>query len=499
LSSILMIGNKMFPFENLLGSRTTITLDQADRLRELVANWQLLADLSFADLILWVPIRKDIKMWPSGHIAIAHIRPTTAATVFTNDVIGDEIAWGIRTNIDEALSHGEIVRDSQLEPPGMMLVKEEAIPVTFNGQAIAVISRHRDVEQMRTAGKLEINYREIAHQMYQMVAEGNFPYKNAGALIEPAPRVGDGLIRLDVNGVISFASPNAKSAFSRMGWHGDLEGHNLGEAAQQVSITTENPHEEGIKTQLNGKTLRRVEIENKGTTIDFLVLPLIQGEDRIGAIVLLQNVTELRRLDRALVTKDATIREIHHRVKNNLQTVSALLRLQSRRIDDPSAAAALDEAVRRIASIALVHETLSNSDETTVAFDEVLSSLVTHSLELSPRMSQLKIERIGKIGSLESRLATPLSLVVTELIHNALEHGLATSGTHLRIELQRYSNEGLVTISDDGVGLPDGFNLATSSNLGLQIVLTLTENELNGELKLESSEKGTQAKLRFPL
>ena len=494
-----MSGNRMFPFENLLGSRTTITLDQADRLRELVANWQLLADLSFADLILWVPIRKDIKMWPSGHIAIAHIRPTTAATVFTNDVIGDEIAWGIRTNIDEALSHGEIVRDSQLEPPGMMLVKEEAIPVTFNGQAIAVISRHRDVEQMRTAGKLEINYREIAHQMYQMVAEGNFPYKNAGALIEPAPRVGDGLIRLDVNGVISFASPNAKSAFSRMGWHGDLEGHNLGEAAQQVSITTENPHEEGIKTQLNGKTLRRVEIENKGTTIDFLVLPLIKGEDRIGAIVLLQNVTELRRLDRALVTKDATIREIHHRVKNNLQTVSALLRLQSRRIDDPSAAAALDEAVRRIASIALVHETLSNSDETTVAFDEVLTSLVTHSLELSPRMSQLNIERIGKIGSLESRLATPLSLVVTELIHNALEHGLATSGTHLRIELQRYSNEGLVTISDDGVGLPDGFNLVTSSNLGLQIVLTLTENELNGELKLESSEKGTQAKLRFPL
>jgi two-component sensor histidine kinase len=381
----------------------------------------------------------------------------------------------------------------------MMLVKEEAIPVTFNGQAIAVISRHRDVEQMRTAGKLEINYREIAHQLYQMVAEGNFPYKNAGSLIEPVPRVGDGLIRLDVNGVISFASPNAKSAFSRMSWHGDLEGHNLGEAAQQVSITTENPHEEGIKTQLNGKTLRRVEIENKGTTIDFLVLPLIQGEDRIGAIVLLQNVTELRRLDRALVTKDATIREIHHRVKNNLQTVSALLRLQSRRIDDPSAAAALDEAVRRIASIALVHETLSNSDETTVAFDEVLTSLVTHSLELSPRMGQLKIERIGKIGSLESRLATPLSLVVTELIHNALEHGLATSGTQLRIELQRYSNEGLVTISDDGVGLPDGFNLATSANLGLQIVLTLTENELNGELKLESSEKGTQAKLRFPL
>jgi two-component sensor histidine kinase len=489
----------MFQLDNLLGGRTTVTIDQAHRIRELVADWQLLSDLSFADLILWVPIRKDVKVWPTGHIAVAHIRPTTTATVFVNDVIGDEVMWGARPNIDEALSGGEIIRNAEPERFGELMVKEETIPVFFEDQVIAVISRHRNVEQMRTAGKLEINYREIAKHLYQMVAEGNFPYKDAGSLFEPVPRVGDGLIRLDVSGAISFASPNAKSAFSRMGWRGDLEGRNLGEVAEQVVTASPNAHEEGVRTRLNGKVLRRVEIDNQGATIDLLVLPLIHRDDRIGAIVLLQNVTELRRRERELVTKDATIREIHHRVKNNLQTVSALLRLQSRRIEDPSAAAALDEAVRRIASIALVHETLSNSTETTVAFDEVLTSLVTHALELSPRMGQLTIERSGQLGSLESRVATPLSLVVTELIHNALEHGLAESGTHLRIELQRYSNEGLVTISDDGVGLPADFDLSTSSNLGLQIVRTLTENELKGELKLESTQQGTQAKLRFPL
>jgi two-component sensor histidine kinase len=489
----------MFQLDNLLGGRTTVTIDQAHRIRELVADWQLLSDLSFADLILWVPIRKDVKVWPTGHIAVAHIRPTTTATVFVNDVIGDEVMWGARPNIDEALSGGEIIRNAEPERFGELMVKEETIPVFFEDQVIAVISRHRNVEQMRTAGKLEINYREIAKHLYQMVAEGNFPYKDAGSLFEPVPRVGDGLIRLDVSGAISFASPNAKSAFSRMGWRGDLEGRNLGEVAEQVVTASPNAHEEGVRSRLNGKVLRRVEIDNQGATIDLLVLPLIHRDDRIGAIVLLQNVTELRRRERELVTKDATIREIHHRVKNNLQTVSALLRLQSRRIEDPSAAAALDEAVRRIASIALVHETLSNSTETTVAFDEVLTSLVTHALELSPRMGQLTIERSGQLGSLESRVATPLSLVVTELIHNALEHGLAESGTQLRIELQRYSNEGLVTISDDGVGLPAGFDLSTSSNLGLQIVRTLTENELKGELKLESTQQGTQAKLRFPL
>ena len=486
-------------FETLIHSRGSLTIDQAHCLRELVADWQLLSDLSFADLILWVPIRKDAKLWPTGHVAVAHIRPTTAATVFAHDVIGDEITWGSRSRIDEALSSGEIMRNSEPEKIGDLMIKEETVPVFFDGQVIAVISRHRNSDLMRSPGALELNYREIAHALFRMVAEGSFPYKDAGSLFEPVPRVGDGLMRLDVSGVISFASPNARSAFSRMGWKNEVEKNRLGDIASTVIKNSPDAHEEGISTRLNGKVLRRVEIDNQGATIDLLVLPLLQGNDRIGAIVLLQNVTELRRRERELVSKDATIREIHHRVKNNLQTVSALLRLQARRIEDPGAASALNEAVRRIASIALVHETLSGSSENDVAFDDVLTSLITHALELSPRMGELTIQRKGELGSLESRLATPLSLVVTELIHNALEHGLAERGSTLSIELQRYSNEGLITIIDDGVGLPAGFDLATSSNLGLQIVRTLIENELKGVLKLVSTDSGTVASLRFPL
>ena len=486
-------------FESLIHGRSSITIDQAHRLREVIADWQLLSDLSFADLILWVPIRKDVKLWPTGHVAVAHIRPTTAATVFVDDVIGDEIMWGSRSRIDDALSSGEIIRNSEPEKIGELMIKEETIPVSFEGQVIAVISRHRNSELMRSPSALELNYREIAHSLYRMISEGSFPYPDTGSLFEPVPRVGDGLIRLDVNGVISFASPNARSAFSRMGWKNEIENHKLGDVAETVIKNSADAHEEGITTRLNGKVLRRVEIDNQGATIDLLVLPLLAGSDRIGAIVLLQNVTELRRRDRELVTKDATIREIHHRVKNNLQTVSALLRLQARRIEDPGASSALNEAVRRIASIALVHETLSSSSDNDVAFDEVLTNLITHALELSPRMGELSIAREGELGSLESRLATPLSLVVTELMHNALEHGLAERGSTLSIKLARYSNECVITIVDDGIGLPEGFNLAASSNLGLQIVRTLTENELKGVLKLTSTDLGTTAVLRFPL
>ena len=488
----------MASIEEYIEGRTPSSAEEVHKLRELVADWQLLSDLSFADLILWIPLRKDDASWPTGYIAVAHIRPTTAATVFANDVIGDEIQWGERFYIDQALSHAEIVRDTEPQLLGEVMVKEETIPVTMGEKVIAVISRHRNADLMRQPSRLELNYREIAHELYRMVAEGNFPYQNAGSLFDPTPRVGDGLVRLDVNGTVSYASPNARSAFSRMGWTNELEGYLLGEIAEKVSREKSDASEEALITSLSGRALRRVEVENIGGVIDLIVLPVIAGSNRIGAIVLMNNVTELRRRERQLVTKDATIREIHHRVKNNLQTVSALLRLQARRIDDPNASQALHEAVRRIASIALVHETLSSSSDSSVDFDEVLDRLVAHALELTPRMSELQISRNGTVGSLESRIATPLALVITELIYNALEHGLASEGSKLDINIERREKKVIVTITDDGVGLPAGFTLAESSNLGLQIVRTLTENELRGSLNLISNSDETRAELEFP-
>jgi two-component sensor histidine kinase len=489
----------MASIEEYLHGRSPISAKEIHKLRELVADWQILSDLSFADLILWVPIRKDAMSWPTGYIAVAHIRPTTAATVFSHDVIGDEIGWGERTYLDEALSSAEIIRDTEPQLFGDIMIKEETIPVLMDEKVVAVISRHRNSDLMRQPSKLELNYREIAHELYRMVAEGNFPYKDAGSLFDPAPRVGDGLIRIDVNGTISYASPNARSAFSRMGWSNELIGYPLGEIAHQLARESVDASDESLKGRLSGRALRRVEVENPGGTIDLIVLPILAGQDRTGAIVLLNNVTELRRRERELVTKDATIREIHHRVKNNLQTVSALLRLQARRIDNPEASQALNEAVRRIASIALVHETLSGGSDASVGFDDVLDRLVSHALELTPRLNEITISRTGQLGSVDPRIATPLALVITELIYNALEHGLEDEGTELTVAIERDGTSAHVTIIDDGVGLPAGFDLAESSNLGLQIVRTLTENELRGTLSLISNADETRAELKFPL
>ena len=485
----------MATLSELVTANSTLKEHEVEHLAELVAEWRLLADLSFADLVLWLPTRKDEKSWPQGYVAIAQIRPTTAATVFGDDLIGSKINWGQRLLMDQALSEGEIVKDTQPELVGEIMIKEETVPVILNNKTLAIISRHRNADLMRSPSKLELNYREIAHLIFKMVSEGNFPIRNSLYSSESAPRVGDGLIRLDVNGTVFFASPNARSALSRVGYQDELEQKNLGEVFSSLDKDGTQPVDESWKTLLSGKFLRRVEYDSGKGVIDLLVIPLTQGKDRIGAIVLVHNITELRNRDKALITKDATIKEIHHRVKNNLQTVSALLRLQSRRVEDPTASAALAEAVRRVASIALVHETLSNQSSESVEFDQVFDQIINNAFELIPR--KIEFKKVGVFGSFDSKIATALSLVVTELIHNAIEHGLSEMGDLLVIEVNKENNRYTVTISDNGAGLPDNFNLEQSSNLGLQIANTLTKNELNGSINLFRNGNLTSGQIIF--
>ena len=485
----------MATLSELISENSNLKANEVEHLSELVAEWRLLADLSFADLLLWLPIRRDEKSWPEGHLAIAQIRPTTAATVFTEDLVGTSINWGQRPLVDQALSDGEIVRDAKPEQVGQIVIKEETIPVILNGKILAVISRHRNADLMRQPSKLELNYREIAHKIYKMVAEGNFPIRNSLYSSESSPRVGDGLIRLDVNGTIFFASPNARSALSRVGFQKELEGENLGVVFSNLNKGDTQPTDESWQTMLNGKSLRRTEYESQSAVLDILVIPLTEGSDRIGAIVLIHNITELRNRDRALLTKDATIKEIHHRVKNNLQTVSALLRLQSRRVTDPIASSALDEAVRRVASIALVHETLSNQSSEFVEFDLVLEQIIKNALDLNPR--SIGYKKIGEFGSFDSKTATALSLVITELIHNALEHGLSETGDQLMVEISKNGDQYLVSVCDNGSGLPEEFNIEKSANLGLQIANTLAKNELNGGINLVRVENLTRGEISF--
>jgi two-component sensor histidine kinase len=192
-------------------------------------------------------------------------------------------------------------------------------------------------------------------------------------------------------------------------------------------------------------------------------------------------------------------------VKNNLQTVAALLRLQSRRLHSPEARAALDEAVRRVGSIAVVHETLSHAPEEVVDFDDIADRVAMMAGEVSTAEVRVVPKIIGSFGRLPAAVATPVAMVLTELLQNALQHGFTDpQAAHerglLEVVVVREPDRLTVTVADSGVGLPEGFDLETATSLGLQIVRTLVVGELGGRLRISPRPGGgTEAVVDIPV
>jgi two-component sensor histidine kinase len=481
---------------DLVARHTALDEADLDWLHSLVSDWQLLADLSFADLILWAPLLGE-----SGWIAIAQMRPTTGPTVYHDDIVGTVAAKGERNLIDTAWNERRICREGDPDWSTGVPVREETIPVRRaveggEGRFLGVIQRSTNLSSARTPSRLELTYLQSASDLAQMVAEGRFPFSGEEPILVRSPRVGDGLLRLDRAGRVTYASPNALSAYRRLGLHADLVGAELGRVTATLCYSDE-PINEDLMIVASGRAAKETEVESGGTIVQLRAIPLIVGGGRIGALVLIRDVTELRRRERELMTKDATIREIHHRVKNNLQTVAALLRLQARRLQVPEGREALEEAVRRVGSIAIVHETLSHAPEEFVDFDEIADRVIAMAGEVSSPEAGVTPRRVGAFGVLPSLIATPLAMALTELLQNALQHGRPK---RLEVVVEPAHERLNVTVWDDGRGLPSGFDLDSSTSLGLQIVRTLVEGELSGRLTIEPRlEGGTEVVLSIPL
>ena len=493
---------------DLAASRTGLGDADVEWLHALVSDWQLLADLSFADLILWAPVRDD-----GGWLALAQMRPTTGPTSLQDDVVGTVAGPEDQRLLNVARDERRIWRESDPDWTNGVPVRTEGIPVTRAGRVIAVIERCTNLNSARTPSRLELTYLQGADDLARMVAEGAFPFAGeAAAVLARSPRVGDGLLRLGRAGRVTYASPNAQSAYRRLGLAADLIGAELSVITAGLCASDE-PLDESLMVVAAGRAPRAAEVDGKGSVVQLRAIPLIVGGTRTGALILVRDVTELRRRERELMTKDATIREIHHRVKNNLQTVAALLRLQARRLRAPEARAALDEAVRRVGSIAVVHETLSHAPDEVVDFDDIADRVAMMAGEVSAPEVRVIPKITGSFGLLSAAVATPLAMILTELLQNALQHGFppaakdpaamdpaAKEGGLLEVIVVREAERLTVTVADNGVGLPDGFDLDSATSLGLQIVRTLVVSELGGRLRIVPRPGGgTEAVVDLPV
>lgn len=483
----------MTVLQELLHDRVGLDDAAVEHLQQLLADWQILADLSFADLLLWVSYDD-----PSGvpsYLCVGQMRPYTAQTVYTDDQVGRVYEVAQRPMVGRAFSERRVIRDADPDWSTGVPVRAEAIPVRLADRIVAVVTREANVSTARAPSQLELTYLQSAGELAQMVADGTFPYPGGTHEREDSPRVGDGIMRMDADGVVTYASPNAISAYRRLGRLDRLVGQNPFQFDPEAVELTGALHD-GYPVDS--------EIEQHGVVTLRRMLPLTAEGETIGALLLVREVTELRRHERALRVKDATIREIHHRVKNNLQTVASLLRLQSRRLRSDEARDALMESERRITSIALVHETLSQESRQRVHFAKVarrIFEMLTEGLMSSD--ADIAIEMEGDPGELRAEVATPLALVLTELVQNSLEHAFPSDDGvrrgQIRVCFERGPSTLGINVNDDGVGMPDGSSLSELANLGLQIARTLVESELGGTFSASSPQEGTAIELLIPL
>ncbi len=507
----------MSTLRNLATKYASLNEEQLDWLELLTADWPLLADLALGDIVLWVPTDDG------NYLAVAHSRPAGSVTLFYRDIIGDFMRDDWREVVDETMQTREPASSRApvwYEENAMRLtaysvsLREESAAGTSEtarntdtgvittigapSRPFAVVTVHTSPSDPQYATRIGQAFREVADDLFAMIQQGLFPSPGTSRGRERgAPRASDGLVRIDTDGDVTFASPNTQSTFMLLGFRDELEGENFSEVIGEL-VKGQFDTNESLPLIAQGRVAKRADIEVNGRIVTLRSIPVIREEERIGGIVLTRDVTGLRQQEQELITKDATIREIHHRVKNNLQTVASLLRVQARRARSEEAKEVLGQAMRRVAAIAVVHDTLSTGLSQIVDFDVVFDRVLGLAAEVaSLHGTTVHPSKHGRFGELPSGYATPLALALTEIVTNAVEHGLAGREGEVIITADRSDSLLAVQVVDTGTGLPGG---TVGDGLGTQIVRTLVEGELGGSIVWGLDERGgTRVSIEVPL
>ncbi|HMK96931.1 MAG TPA: histidine kinase N-terminal domain-containing protein [Acidimicrobiales bacterium] len=478
----------MATLAELLRDRSIVPEPVVEHLQRLVASWGILSDLSFSDLLLFVPTTRD----NGRFVVVGQVRPTTSQTLHLEDLLGREFDEKDRPLLSRAWALESVVEGEMSLLPRGERARVVCIPVRFAGSVVAVMTREAPLVVGRRPGELERVYVGVFDRIARMTSAGTFPFPLDELLSSEAPRVGDGVMTVDASARIEYASPNAVNAMHRLGITRAVLGASLEELGLEHTP---------VPTALRERLPASEELEVGDVAVFMRCIPLLDQGKISGALVLVRDVTDLRRRDRLLLGKEVAIREVHHRVKNNLQTISSLLRLQARRLPKGEEARhALEEAERRVRSIAVVHEILSRDTADEVDFNDIVPSLVRMAEDLSATSSAVKVSWSGEAGEMGAQVATPLAVVINELLQNAVEHAFVAHPPEPTVQVSFLRRGGLlaVQVRDNGAGWPPGFSIDSTASLGLSIVRGLVNTQLGGKIRMYN-DGGAVVELAVPI
>ncbi|HUT19510.1 MAG TPA: histidine kinase N-terminal domain-containing protein [Anaerolineae bacterium] len=478
------------------------TLPEADvRLLDSIRKaLPILSDISRSDLLLYLPT--------GSHEAVIsdQARPHSIFRVYEEDLVGKrvdehEAPWVFRALSSNRLRRGVLVgtvRDAQI-------VREVVPAFGSSGRAVAALSIETNLLAHERHRRRMQPFRSALSQLQEMVLRGEL----VGAEALSPFGEHDGILIVDVQSRILYTSGIATNLFRRIGYMGSLVGRSV--------YGLETADAELIDEALNlGRCIER-ETNEHGRIWIRKAIPLYvrrswkpvlrrvrelaspKGSVPQGVVLSVHDATEARDKERELKAKLAMIQEIHHRVKNNLQSIVSLLRLQARRTGSTEVIQALGDTVNRILSIAVVHEFLSHDSGSVINLRDIAQRIAKQISEsIVDPDKNIRITVTGPSIYLTSQQATSSALVINELLQNAVDHGYRDRGEGLiAIHLVDGGEWVSIEVADDGMTLAEGFDLDENSGLGLRIVRALAQSDLKGSFEL-SADGGVRAIVTFP-
>jgi len=468
-------------------------------LQNVAAGLPILADLSRSDLVLYA----GDEIGPAT--VVAQARPHSVSAIFAGSLVGQAITEDADPVLFRVLRRGRTIHETHEVTERAVPCFQEVHPIRSGGRVVGALRIETNLlEHERRRRRSQVFQEALAH-LQQMALQG---YLGLGEPLTPFGEH-DGIVVADTEGMIRYVSGIAANLYRKVG-RGErlvdtpIAGLPIEAALFAEALSAERCLEREFEEQgfiwIRKAIPVRAAAGGVGRILGRLLPTTSGGNGYWGVLLTIHDATEVRRKERDLRIKTAMIQEIHHRVKNNLQTIAALLRLQARRSDSEEVQQILQTTINRILSIAVVHEFLAQGEGRPINMEDVARQVVHQLIRsiLAPEL-QIQLNLFSDEIYLPAQQATACALVINELIQNALEHGFAGQDSGIVVvHLRDQGSKVLVEVWDDGIGLPPDFDIQRDGSLGLRIVHTLVEEDLKGTLQFHGSDKGVRAIVTFP-
>ena len=416
-------------------------------------------------------------------VVVYQQRPVDSPTLFKNSVLGVIVGIDTEPAVIRTLKTGITSKKLKAFTQDKKSVYETVVPIpNSDGKIIgALVSEHDVTKQVNQDKQIKLL------EQTQKKLRDNLEYlKNNPEIL--TEHINQSVIIFDHNGQTVYANPEAKALYKKLGYIEDIQKIHM-----ENLILDENHY-----CQLNENRSgfeNEISIGDLTLKIRYVCLSL---EGNNCTMMIITDISEMRNKEKELILKSVAVKEIHHRVKNNLQTIASILSMQARRINDSDMKKILNENISYIDSIAAAHEILAEQGFEHIDIKELIKKLSLAILNYSSSDSKtVKIAVNGDTVLVNADTASSVMLVINELLSNSLEHGFRNKKSGI-INI-KISNEGvfaIFTITDNG----DGFQQKTNfESLGLNIVKAIVKDKLNGKFRIQAEKEGTSTEFSIKI